>query len=45
LPGRWVAFYLVFGGMPEFARMIADTATAMVIAGSVFMVEHRENER
>jgi hypothetical protein len=42
---RWVAFYLVYGDMSGFANMVSSAAVAMVIAGSVFAVEHEKNER
>jgi hypothetical protein len=38
---QWVAFYLVYGDMPGFSRMIVGTAVAIVIAESVIFREKR----
>jgi O-antigen ligase len=41
---QWVAFYLVYGSITNFAKMIAMTATAAVIAWSVLAFETSRQE-
>lgn len=41
---QWVAFYLVFGAMTGFAKLIVSTAATLVISGSVFILMKSKRE-